>query len=64
MSTPPNNVQQLRDAGVLPQWVTLTSANEDAINALTQNEVDTVLAVHGKVGQIESPGPQFVIKIF
>jgi hypothetical protein len=64
MSTPPNNVQRLREAGVLPQWVTLTSANEDAINALTEDEVDTVLAVHDKVGQIESPGPQFVIKIF
>jgi hypothetical protein len=64
MTSPKDNVQRLRQAGVLPQWVTLTSANEDAINALSQEEVDTVLAVHSKVGQIESPGPQFVIKIF
>jgi hypothetical protein len=64
MVTPPNNVQQLRDAGVLPPEATLSPEQDSAINALTQNEVDTVLAVHGKVGPIEVPGPMWVIKIF
>jgi hypothetical protein len=64
MTTPPTHVQRLRDEGVLPQWAILSAAQENAINALSQAEVDTVLSVHQKVGQIETPGPEWVIKIF
>ena len=46
------NVERLRQAGVLPQGATLEPSHEDAINALTRNDVETVLAVHGKVGTI------------
>ena len=64
MITPPTNVERLRQAGVLPQEATLAQQQEDAINALTESEVDTVLGVHAQVGNIEVPGPMWVIKIF
>jgi hypothetical protein len=64
MSTPPTHVQRLRDEGVLPPWAVLNAEQENAINTLSQAEVDTVISVHQKVGQIETPGPTWIVKIF
>jgi hypothetical protein len=64
MVTPPTNVERLRQAGVLPQDATIAQAQENAINALTVDEINAVLEVHKKVGTIEVPAPMWVIKIF
>jgi hypothetical protein len=64
MVTPPTNVERLRQAGVLPQDVTIAQAQENAINALTESEINTVLEVHQKVGTIEVPAPMWILKIF
>jgi hypothetical protein len=59
------NVDKLRDAGVLPTWVTLTPAQTDAINnKLSGPEVDTLLDIHQRVGPIDVGLPTARILIF
>jgi hypothetical protein len=58
------NVHRLRQEGVLPQDATLDSDDEAAINALSTEEVNAVLAVHAKVGTVEVEHPTGRLFIF
>jgi len=51
-----NNVDRLKQAGVLHPQATLEPHHEDAINKLSNDEIETVLHVHGQVGTIEVKG--------
>jgi hypothetical protein len=64
MPTTPTNVQQLRNAGIIPPDAILPLDQENAIEALSQKEVDTVIEVFQKVGPIEVSAPTWLIKIF
>jgi hypothetical protein len=58
------NVDTLRQAGILPSWVTLAAAQETAINNLTGTEVQAILDIHAKVGPIDVGLPTARILIF
>jgi hypothetical protein len=66
MNQPPqlNNVDTLRQEGILPSWITLATAQETAINALTGPEMQALLAIHKKVGPIDVGLPTARILIF
>ncbi len=58
------NVTKLRKARVLPKRVKLPPAKVRAINRLSNDEIREIIRIHRKIGQIEVPGPIFVLKIF
>ena len=60
----PTNVDRLRQEGILPAWITLAAAQETAINGLTQDEMNALLAIHQKVGPIDVGLPTARILIF
>jgi hypothetical protein len=66
MNPPPqqNNVDTLRQEGILPSWITLAAAQETAINALTAAEMQALLDIHEKVGPIDVGLPTARILIF
>jgi len=64
MNPQTTNVDTLRQAGILPSWVTLATAQETAINNLTGTEVQAILDIHAKVGPIDVGLPTARILIF
>jgi hypothetical protein len=66
MNQPPqlNNVDTLRQKGILPSWVTLAAAQETAINGLNAVEMKAILDIHDKVGPIDVGLPTARILIF
>lgn len=59
-----NNVNRLRQKGVLPKDAKLNPDDEAAINALSPEEVNAVLDVHAKVGTVELAHPTGRLFIF
>ncbi|MEO6056086.1 MAG: hypothetical protein ABIQ49_04530 [Gemmatimonadales bacterium] len=51
-----SNVDQLRQANVLPPGTVMKPEDEASINALSQAEIDAVLYLHKKVGTVELTG--------
>jgi len=64
MNPQQTNVDKLRQAGVLPSWITLATAQETAINSLSNTEVQALLDIHEKVGPIDVGLPTARILIF
>jgi hypothetical protein len=60
----PTNVDRLRQEGILPSWITLAAAQQAAINDLSDEEMDALLAIHEKVGPIDVGLPTARIMIF
>jgi hypothetical protein len=56
MAIPPTNVERLREAGVIPDGGTLDPADESAINALDEEDINVVVSLYGQVGRIEVAG--------
>jgi hypothetical protein len=64
MNQQQTNVATLRQEGILPSWITLAAAQETAINELTADEMQALLAIHQKVGPIDVGLPTARILIF
>lgn len=58
---PQTNVQQLDTAGLIANASSLTQAQEDAINDLTQDEIDCLITIADKLDGtgLDSPVPEF-----
>ncbi len=52
-----SHVSRLRQAGVLSNDPShLTEEHEKTINALSKEEVDTLVGIHNKLGPLHAPG--------
>jgi hypothetical protein len=50
LNTPMNNLSTLIAAGVIPQNLTLAPKDIEAINSLSADEVNTIIALKTKLG--------------